>query len=137
MNRKTLYPLLASLSFAGYSWLLWNCTELASYKPAPGMCLFKAITHMPCPSCGATRAIALLLHGSFAQSLLLNPLGVMLFIALVIIPIWLLVDVLTKRESLHRWYMSAERVLKQNAWVSIPLIVLVIANWFWSISKEL
>jgi hypothetical protein len=137
MNRKTLYRLLASLSVAGYSWLTWNCTELASHAPAPGMCLFKAVTHLPCPSCGTTRAIALLLHGSFARSLLLNPFGAIISIALILIPIWLLADLLMKRESLHRWYSGAERALKQNAWISIPLIVLVIANWFWNISKEL
>jgi hypothetical protein len=136
MNRKTLYILLASLSLAGYGWLAWNSAKHASYAPVPG-CLFKAVTHVPCPSCGTTRAIVLLLHGNPAQSLLLNPFGAILFMALVVIPIWLLADILRKGESLHRFYAGAERLIKRKTWIPIFLIVLVIANWFWNISKEL
>ena len=119
MNRKTLYILLASLSLAGYGWLAWNSTGLASYAPIPGPCLFKAVTHVPCPSCGTTRAIMLLLHGNLAQSLLLNPLGAILLTALVVIPIWLLVDILRKRDSLHRLYIEADRMIRQKTWIPI------------------
>jgi hypothetical protein len=137
MNRKTLYILLASLSFAGYGWLAWNSTRLASYAPIPGACMFKAVTHVPCPSCGTTRAIMLLLHGNPVASLLLNPFGAVLFAALVVIPIWLLADILVKGESLYRFYTGAERMLRRKIWISISLLILVIANWFWNISKEL
>jgi hypothetical protein len=137
MSRKTLYILLGALSFAGYAWLAWNCIGLAYHAPAPGFCMFKAITHVPCPSCGTTRAVMLLLSGNIAGSLLLNPFGAILFIALVVISLWLLADVLLKRESLYRWYTATEHTLRRNAWILIPLIVLVIANWFWNIAKRL
>jgi hypothetical protein len=79
----------------------------------------------------------LLLSGNIAGSLLLNPFGAILFIALVVIPLWLLADILLKRESLYRRYKATEHAFRQNAWISIPLIALIIANWFWNIAKRL
>jgi hypothetical protein len=137
MSRKRIYRLLGLISLAGYGWLAWNGAELFSGKVVPGACLFKALTHMPCPSCGATRAMILFLHGNIGKSLHLNPLGPLLFIALIVVPIWLLADVLLKRESLFRCYNGMENILKKNAWISIPLIAIVLANWFWNISKGL
>jgi hypothetical protein len=133
MSRKTLYWLLGSLSLAGYGWLAWN----SAFSHTPGVCMFKAITHLPCPSCGTTRAVMLLLQGNIAGSLRLNPFGLILFLALAVIPLWLLVDIFLKRESLHRLYLETEHLLKRNAWISIPLILLVAVNWFWNITKRL
>lgn len=135
MKRQTLYTWLASLLLAGYGWIAWNVTELAARGTVPGVCLFKAVTRLPCPSCGTTRAIFLLLHGDLSGSLLLNPFGAVLFLALAAIPVWLLADMLRNGDSLYRFYMAAERVLRRKAWISVPLVSLVIANWFWNISK--
>lgn len=125
------------LSFSGYLWLALNKTGLLSRVPFPETCMFKAVTHLPCPSCGATRAIMLLLNGHIAESLLLNPLGAILLVALVVVPLWLAADLLMKKESLHRWYAAAEHVLRQESWASIPLISIVIVNWLWNIVKGL
>jgi hypothetical protein len=137
MSRKRIYRLLGLLSLAGYAWLVWNSAGLISGKLVPGVCMFKAITHIPCPSCGATRAIILFLHGDLVRSLLLNPLGALLFIALIVVPIWLLADLLLKKESLFRCYNRMENTLRKHIWISIPLIAIVLANWFWNISKGL
>jgi hypothetical protein len=135
MSRKTLYTLLGSLLWAGYAWLAWNAAGGAGHGAVPAGCMFKAVTHVPCPSCGTTRAILLLLHGDLSDSLLLNPFGAVLFLALVAAPVWLLADMLRNGDSLHRFYMAAERVLMRKAWISVPLVSLVIANWLWNISK--
>jgi hypothetical protein len=136
MSRKTLYTLLGLLLLAGYAWLAWNAAGVGVHGPVSAGCLFKAVTHVPCPSCGTTRAVLLLLHGDLSGSLLLNPFGAILFIALVVTPVWLLADMLRNRESLYRFYMAAERVLMRKAWISVPLVFLVIANWLWNISKS-
>jgi hypothetical protein len=136
MSRKTLYTFIGCLLLAGYAWLAWNAAGSAAHRAVPAGCMFKAVLHMPCPSCGTTRAILLLLHGDLSGSLLLNPFGAILFLALVVTPVWLLVDMLGNRESLYRFYMAAERVLTRKAWISVPLISLVIANWLWNISKS-
>jgi hypothetical protein len=137
MSRKTFYLLLGFLLLAGYAWLAGNVTGLTGHGSDSGVCVFKAVTHVPCPSCGATRAVLLLLHGDLHGSLLLNPFGAILFIALVVAPVWLMADVLMNTKSLHRCYMATERVLGRNPWISVPLISLVIANWLWNISKGL
>jgi hypothetical protein len=69
--------------------------------------------------------------------LLLNPLGALLFIALIVVPIWLLADVLLKRESLLRFYNGMENTLRKHVWISVPLIAIVLVNWFWNIAKGL
>jgi Na+/proline symporter len=69
--------------------------------------------------------------------LLLNPLGALLFIALIVVPIWLLADVLLKRESLFRFYNGMENTLRKHVWISVPLIAIVLVNWFWNIAKGL
>ena len=137
MTRKTLYMLLGALSFGGYACLAWHGMKAFSHAPPFGTCMFKAITHVPCPSCGSTRAIVLLLRGDIEESLSLNPLGALLLIGLVIVPPWLLADILTNRESLHRLYTGAERVLKRKVWILVPFVILVIVNWVWNIRKGL
>ena len=37
-------------------------------------CIFKGITGMPCPTCGATRSVMFLSHGDILHSLAMNPL---------------------------------------------------------------
>ncbi len=46
-------------------------------------CPFFVLTHLQCPGCGMTRALAALLHGQFAASWHYNPLA-MLILALVV-----------------------------------------------------
>ncbi|HEX6732387.1 MAG TPA: DUF2752 domain-containing protein [Pyrinomonadaceae bacterium] len=51
------------------------------------ICLFRALTGLLCPGCGATRAMHQLLHGHFLEAFELNPLLLIglpfLFVALV------------------------------------------------------
>jgi len=49
--------------------------ETASFYP---QCPFRALTGLLCPGCGATRALAALVHGHLAEALRLNGLVVML-----------------------------------------------------------
>lgn len=48
---------------------------ISKYKNTPiDTCLFKNITHVPCPTCGATRGCLRILHGNIIQGFLYNPL---------------------------------------------------------------
>jgi hypothetical protein len=54
---------------------------VAPFAPA---CLFHALTGLPCPSCGATRAVVALADGDVGRALAFNPLvtlGVLAFLA--------------------------------------------------------
>jgi len=137
---KKTYILLAILSMAGYAWLGWNLVEDSSAPtacPVNGACLFKAVTHLPCPSCGTTRALVLLMEGEVRGSLLVNPFGAVLGLMLIIVPIWILLDTIRKSNGFFRCYSLAERVLATNKWISASAIAVVLLNWFWNISKGL
>jgi hypothetical protein len=64
--------------------LLWSAVGLAAAVLAvaggpvvgflPVGCAFRAITGMPCPTCGATRAVLALLQGEWYAALRFNPL---------------------------------------------------------------
>ncbi len=137
MTRKKLTFILLGLSLVGYAWLTWNYVDQSSRATPPETCLFKALTGLPCPSCGTTRAVLLLAHGNLRGSLLLNPLGCFFALALVIVPLWLFGDALRHRESLFRWYVAAEKFLGRTRWLQLSAITLVLINWVWNISKGL
>ncbi len=134
MKKNHLYIFLISLSLVGYAWLGWNVVEEST---TPTTCMFKTITHLPCPSCGTTRAIVLLVNGNVEASLLVNPLGLFLAFALMIVPSWTVMDMIRRSDSLFRLYVTAERLLGNNKWVSVPAIAAVLLNWFWNIAKGL
>ena len=114
MSRTKLYILLTVLSLAGYSWLGWNYAEMSGSSSTPTVCLFRTVTHLPCPSCGTTRALVLLASGDIRNSFLTNPLGALLALGLVVIPLWIVADTLRNTDGLFRWYMKAERLLAGN-----------------------
>ena len=137
MNRTRLYILLCGLSLAGYIWIGWNLAQGDVGAVTPEVCLFKAVTHLPCPSCGTTRAIVLLANGDVERSILENPFGVLLALGLIAVPVWLVVDTVRKRDSLLRWYLRGEHLLRGNKWVAVPAVALVVVNWVWNITKGL
>jgi hypothetical protein len=136
MTKNKLYIFFIVLSLAGYIWLAWNIESIdPSTNTIP--CMFKEITHLPCPACGTTRSIIELIKGNFMGSLLINPFGIFLALALIVIPLWIIIDILRANDSFFRWYKLCEGLLAQNKLVSIPSIGVVIANWCWNIAKGL
>ena len=67
--------LLALLSLFGMT-LLYRFPP-SEYSIYPS-CLFHRYLHVYCPGCGATRALAALLHGRFTEAIHYNPLFVAL-----------------------------------------------------------
>jgi hypothetical protein len=96
----------------------------------------KHFTGIPCPSCGVTRSIVLLLHGDVVGSILMNPLGLIVAAIMFITPIWLLRDVIRNKQALFDTYQKTEQLFKRPQ-IYVPSIVLVIANWIWNIAKDL
>lgn len=134
MTRNRLYLVLFLALLAGYSYLITSYFEFINNTHT--LCIFKNATGIACPSCGTTRSVQQLLNGNIKQALLLNPIGVIIATIMVIVPLWLLYDVLLKKDTLHKSYNRTEIALK-NKRVAIPLILLVLANWIWNIYKGL
>ncbi len=91
----------------------------------PG-CVFKGLTSFPCPTCGATRAALLLVHGETAASLSMNPLVSLCFMAACIVFFYSLPAFL-----LHLPRTSVELSVREHLAIRIAVVVLVLVNWSW------
>jgi hypothetical protein len=136
MVRNKLYVLVSTACATGYIWLLINYYRNISESIEPGVCLFKRITGIPCPSCGSTRSVLSILKGDFVGALLWNPFGVIIMSILILAPLWILYDIVLRKDSLLQVYNRSEIFLRQK-WIAIPLILMVILNWIWNIFKGL
>lgn len=134
MNRNRLYVLLSAACAIGYIWLLITYNRGVINGDEPGVCLFRSITTIPCPSCGSTRSVLSLMEGDIWGAILWNPFGLILMAILVISPVWILYDVIRQKSTLFAVYINSELFLKRK-WVAIAAILIVILNWIWNIYK--
>ena len=98
--------------------------------------MVKNVTGYPCPSCGTTRAIQLLLKNNWMASLQMNPFGILVALLMVVLPLWIVLDTITKKETFFNNYQKAEAIIRTKK-LAIFLIILVIFNWIWNIKKGL
>ena len=136
MIPNKLYVLVSTACAAGYIWLFVNYHRSISESFEPGVCLYKRITGIPCPSCGSTRSVLSILKGDFVGALLWNPFGLIIISVLILAPLWILYDIVLRKDSLLQVYNRSEIFLRKK-WIAIPLILLVILNWIWNIYKGL
>ena len=66
----------------------------------------------------------------------INPIGLIIGFILLIAPVWMLYDVISKSSSLIKAYEKTEKLIRKKQ-VALPLILLVLANWIWNITKGL
>jgi len=62
-------------------------------------CLFKRLTHLPCPGCGMTRSLVHLAHGDLVGALLFNPVGPLLFAMLLAVALAALLSARQRQEA--------------------------------------
>jgi len=136
MNRNKLYAFLSTACAIGYLWILITYNQSVSNNVELGVCLFKRITTIPCPSCGSTRSVLALLKGDLSAALVWNPFGLILVSVMLISPIWILFDLVTRQDTLFRAFINSEKFLKQKK-VAILAISIVLLNWIWNIYKGL
>lgn len=134
MTRNKLYSLLLIACLAGFIYLFYSIHTMQSQTFR--VCLIKNVTGYPCPSCGTTRAVTLLLDGKITESLLLNPFGILIAIIMTIFPLWILADIFLKKETFYSWYKKTEAIIRKP-WLASVLILLVLLNWIWNIYKHL
>jgi hypothetical protein len=136
LDRKKLYLILFIACLAGYIWLYFSITKNIAENNSAEVCLIKHVTNIPCPSCGSTRSVISLTKGDFIGALNINPIGYLVAIIMLIAPIWILVDTVRNAKTLFDFYQKIEFYLKQPK-IAIPLILLLIINWIWNITKGL
>jgi hypothetical protein len=134
MGRNKLYLILSTACAIGYIWLSISYIRDGPDQHGPGLCLFKHITGIPCPSCGTTRSVLSLLHGDVTNSLIYNPFGVIIMLIMVILPIWISFDLVNRKSSLLKFYNRTELLLKRT-YIAVPALLIVLSNWIWNICK--
>lgn len=136
LNRNKLYLLICIACLAGYVWLYFGLTNDYIQFKSLQVCPIKHITNIPCPSCGSTRSVILLTQGNFIQAFRINPIGYIIAFIMLLTPIWITLDIAFKRKTFFVFYKKIETYLKRPQY-AIPLILLVIINWIWNITKGL
>lgn len=96
------------------------------------VCIFKKVTGVPCPGCGGTRAMELLLNGHIKESLLINPSAILIFIFSVVVFFWLVRDITNSDETFQNLLRR-----KWNKWYFYPVLAFILMNWIWNIMKGL
>jgi len=134
MTRSKLYSLLLIACLAGFIYLFYSIQK--EQQETVGVCIIKNVTGYACPSCGTTRAVLLLFNGKITDSLLLNPFGMIVAFIMTVLPVWVLTDIVLKRETFFKAYKKAETIIRKP-WIAIVLTLIVLLNWLWNLYKNL
>jgi hypothetical protein len=98
---------------------------LAPFAPA---CPFRAITGIPCPTCGTTHAALALLNGRLGEALAINPLataaGLAFLLGGLLAPAWV-----TLRLPVP------EVPVPLPGWARIAIIAVVLAGWGYLVAR--
>ena len=136
MHKNRLYTILVLACFAGYAWLGFSLYTTSNASDGISVCLFKTVTSVPCPSCGSTRALGMLITGDLIGSVLLNPIGILLALVLICVPLLLIIDLVFNKQLLFDGFRRIEKTVNIK-WIATILILLVLLNWAWNIYKGL
>lgn len=96
---------------------------IAKYMPA---CVFKGVTGIPCPTCGATRSALFLSHGDLPASFGMNPL---ISAVLLGAGFYFLYSTVAYFLKLPRVIVTLSAYEQRVA--RIGVIVIVVANWMY------
>ncbi|RYE25068.1 MAG: DUF2752 domain-containing protein [Sphingobacteriales bacterium] len=127
------YFFIAGLLTAGWAWLAIN--SLLHAHHAIDICLFKRFIGIPCPSCGTTSAILLLLHGSWQGAFANNLLAYPALLGMVVLPLWIVIDIAKKRATLYKAYTQFEQQCRTHPVLLLIILTPIAANWLWHLYK--
>ncbi len=137
MNKRKLYLITIIACLAGYIWVFVSYKYVDKFLNSDvEVCPIKIVTNIPCPSCGSTRAVLLLLEGDIISSILLNPFGLIITFIMIFFPLMMLYDLITRKETYFKFYKKTEIILRHK-WIAISAIAIVLLNWIWNIYKGL
>ncbi len=128
-NPQKYYIFLVSI-FIGTGLIIWS--ELPTKENHITTCIFKNVTGYPCEFCGTGRALIFLRYGKVYHSIMSNPLGIMMSVFLSISIVWVVVDLIRKKET---YFPAINR--KVSPMFIVVIILFVIVNWIWNIYKDI
>ena len=95
------------------------------------VCLLYNLFHIPCPGCGGTRALELLIQGKVHKSVEYNIIPIIMIILGVFLSVWSLIDYKTKRKTLKTF------LEKNKMFLIIISIIFTIVIWIINIKNPL
>lgn len=98
--------------------------------PVP-RCTWHELTGIPCPSCGATRSVALLLAGKWTAAFLMNPLVFVGAIGVVLYDIYAAAVLTLRAPRLRLDHLSRE----SGSAVRVGVLAVIAGNWAWLIYR--
>ncbi len=122
-----LAVLLLAAAFVLASRPLWPAA--AQVLPA---CPFRTLLHLPCPSCGSTRALLALGQGQLGVALAANPLFV-LVLGLMAAAACLWLGALALGRPLPPWVGQLER--SWPPWLRLAVASALVVNWLWLVAS--
>jgi hypothetical protein len=135
MSKSALYRFVGTTCLVVYGWVGFNLVRLfIKGSSAPDVCLLKSTTGVPCPFCGTTRSVMSVLQGEWMNALHLNPLGILLMVFVMIVPLWMLVDYILKRETFYQTFTKVKLLLRPKWWLAI-LVIIIVGLWFLNIVR--
>ena len=129
MSRRRIYITVLSFFVLSFVWLLSYKLNIFGNLE---LCVIKTIFQVPCPSCGGTRAIFMIINQQFIEAFKLNPLAYFMVLAFLFSFLLLINDFLRNKSSLYNNYIAFEHFVNKYKYV---LLVLILLNWVWSIEK--
>jgi hypothetical protein len=136
LSGKKLYLFILLACLAGYVWLYISLVYNNSSNLLVDVCIIKHTTNIPCPSCGSTRSVVSLIKGNFTEAFFINPLGYLVAVIMLISPAWIIIDLVTKKLTFLQFYKKIEIYLRKPH-LAILLVMMLLFNWAWNISKGL
>jgi hypothetical protein len=97
-------------------------------------CFLKAITGIPCPACGTTRAFLLLFKGEIYKSIVMNPLGIVVFICVFCFLLLFFFDLIFQKKTINNCFDKFNAIANKK-FLFILFFTLLIINWIWNVNK--
>lgn len=121
---------LTILTISGGYFFVYLSTLLDPHQEH-SVCVFKKLIGYPCPGCGMTRSTISLFRGDFIQSILWNPLAIVVNIMAITAVIWMIYNLLITKEP------SFDKIIRHkiHPFYLILIGLIVIANWIWNFYK--
>jgi hypothetical protein len=136
MPKKHLYQLVTLLSVLAYGWIIYNSFFLNTCEGGIAICWFKIVSGLPCPACGSTSGIIEIFKGNLLQAFQLNPFAYSSLFILISSSIWVVYDLIFKKEGFYQLFLKVNTHIKQKR-IFIPLIILILSIWIWNIYQSL
>jgi len=114
--------------FAGIAALSFLAARFLPVLAVPWICPLKALSGLPCATCGMTHAFVELAHGEVAAAFASSPLG-----ALLAGGAWLYAALdLARAAAGAPWPELGERAWR---WLAAAAVASVIVNWAWLLAR--